>query len=490
MKTLKWSFVLGLLFCSFPALSVSANIVCNVLDFGADPSGQTITTQPIQAAIDSCHRAGSGSVILPPGVYLSGTLELKSHVALVIDKNAVLLGSANLQDYPIKRPRRKSYTDNYTCRSLIYAENTTDIVISGQGTIDGQGGKFPTIRHPYEVRPYIIRMVECRHIVVKDLLLQNSAMWVQHYLACTDVDIRKITVKCRSANFNNDGLDIDGCDRVTVTDCFIDSEDDGIALKSTLPKSCNNVSISHCTITSLSNAIKCGTESNGGFQNIRICDCHIYDTYNSGIALEIVDGGVMNNVIITNITMNKVNNPLFIRLGNRARPWSDSTGQPDVGSMRNIILSNIIATDVGGYREEHSYRKLIDRFDAHVPASITGLADQPIRNITLSNILFEYQGGGKYMDHDVNLQNKEKEYPEYAMFGQLPASGLYCRHVEGLNLSNISLSLEEKDERPVLHCQDIVDLFCNGFSAPQTADKNWYYGKNVTARQKEYAAKP
>ena len=445
----------------------------NILDYGAINDGKTINTQAIQQAIDACSNGGNGTVYFPAGKYLSGTLYLKSNVTLFLDKNAVLLGSTDLADYPETIPDYRSYTDNYTTRSLIYAEKQDHIKITGQGTIDGQGQLFPPERHPYHKRPFMIRMIECEHIVIENVTIQNSPMWVQHYLACTHLDITGITVKSRGANFNNDGLDIDGCHHVRISDCFIDSEDDAIVLKSTSERACENVSISHCTLTTLSNAIKCGTESVGGFKNIRISDCHIYDNFKSGIAMEIVDGGVMDGVLIDNITMDNVNHPLFIRLGNRARPYTKDAPKPKRGTMKNIIISNVTATRVGRYMEHgHTYRTLEFKFPHHIPASITGLPGQLPENITLENISIQYTGGSPHLDPDMKIPEAETNYPEFDVFGQLPAAGLFCRHVKNLTLENINLSFIEPDDRVSLYCEDVNGLFISNIKENSSALDN------------------
>jgi polygalacturonase len=442
----------------------------NILDYGAINDGKTLNTKVIQQAIDACSNAGNGTVYFPAGRYVSGTLYLKSNVTLYLDQNAVLLGSTDLDDYPQTIPDYRSYTDNYTIRSLIYAEKQHNIKITGQGTIDGQGQLFPPERHPYHKRPFMIRMIECENIAIENVTIQNSSMWVQHYLACTHLDITGITVKSRGANFNNDGLDIDGCHHVRISDCFIDSEDDAIVLKSTSERACENVSISHCTLTTLSNAIKCGTESVGGFKNIRISDCHIYDNFKSGIALEIVDGGVMDGVLIDNITMDNVNHPIFIRLGNRARPYTENAPKPGVGTMKNITITNVVANRIGRFMEhDHAYRTLRFKFDHHVPASITGLPGHAPENITLSNISIQYTGSSPYLDPGMEVPEAETLYPEFDVFGQLPAAGLFCRHVKNLTLENINLSFIEPDERVSLYCEDVQGLFLSNLKENSTA---------------------
>jgi hypothetical protein len=220
------AFVLTLCGC----LGASATpVLYDIRDYGAEPDGETLCTQAIQEAVDHCAGSGGGVVYLPPGRWLSGTIVMKSGVTLQLDAGCTLLGSRDLAQYPPMVPAYRSYTDVYTDKSLIYAEKAERIAITGRGVIDGQGDAF---HGPYKVRPYMIRLIGCRDVVVEDVTLCNSPMWVQHYLACDDVRIDGVTVRSR-VNLNNDGIDIDSCRRVLVTRCNIDSGDDAIVLKST-----------------------------------------------------------------------------------------------------------------------------------------------------------------------------------------------------------------------------------------------------------------
>ena len=241
---------------------------------GAAGDGTRLDTRAIQGAIDACARAGGGAVRFPPGRYLSGSIFLRSRVTLHLEAGAVLLGSAKLQDYPETVQKFRSYTDNYTAKSLIYAEGVEDIAITGRGAIDGQGAAF---EGPYKVRPYTIRIIECRNVFVEGVTMRDSPMWMQHYLACEGVHIRGITVRSR-VNRNNDGIDIDCCRNVRISDCDISSGDDALCLKSTATLPCRDVAITNCLISSACNGLKMGTETNGGFENIVISNCTVYDT--------------------------------------------------------------------------------------------------------------------------------------------------------------------------------------------------------------------
>ena len=421
--------------------------VFDVREQGAAADGAQLATKAIQAAVDACAKAGGGRVYFPPGRYLSGTVFLKTGVALELEAGAVLLGSKNLADYPDAIPAFRSYTDTYTRKSLIYAEKVDNVAILGRGRIDGQGAAF---KGPYLVRPYMIRMIECRNILIQDVTIVDSPMWVQHYLACDDVVIRGIKVSSR-VNANNDGIDIDCSQRVRISDCDIDSGDDAIVLKSTASRPTRDVVVSNCTLTTFCNALKLGTESNGGFENIAVSNCTIFDTRLAGIAVEMVDGGVLDRVSFSNIVMNKVGAPIFVRLGNRARPFVEGGPKPGMGKLRNLSISNVQATGAG-----------------KTGCSITGLPGYPAENITLDNIRLSFVGGGTAADAQRKIEEFADKYPEYRMFGTLPAYGFFCRHARNLTLRNVETRFETPEARLGLVSDDVEGLrlidcgFANG----------------------------
>ncbi len=415
----------------------------NVREQGAGGDGERLDTKAIQQAIDACAGAGGGTVYLPPGRYLCGTIFLKSHVGLYLERGAVLLGSKNLEDYPVTVAQYRSYTDNYTQRSLLHGENLEDVGLAGGGVIDGQGASFQGL---YKVRPYLLRLVGCRRVAVSEVTLKDSAMWVQHYLACENVSIRGVTVASR-VNANNDGIDIDCCDRVRIADCDVSSGDDAIVLKSTSARACRNVTIANCVLSTAGNALQLGTESNGGFQNIAISNCAIYDTRLAGLALEIVDGGVLDRVNVSNITMDKVGAAVFVRLGNRARPFQEGAARPGVGRLRNVLVSNVQATGAG-----------------KTGCSITGLAGHAIENVSLENVRIFCEGGGTREDGRRAVPEVPDKYPEFSMFGVLPAYGFYCRHVRKLTFHNVEVYAPKDEERLPLVTDDVEDLTVGGSS--------------------------
>ena len=431
----------------------------DVRDYGAAGDGVKPDTKAIQAAIDACTQAGGGRVYLSNGTFLSGGIKLKNNVALYVEGGTILLASRN--------------KDDYTHRSLVYAEKADNISIAGRGIIDGHGAvskEFPKVRkHP-------IHFVQCKNVKVQDVILRNSTTWIQHYFKCDNLVIDGVTVdsrinpdieKQRYANApgrNEDGLNINSCQQVRISNCVINSDDDGIVLKSTSLRPCRNVTITNCIVSSNASAIKFGTESGGGFQNITVGNCTIYDTRNSGIALEIVDGGTLDRINISNITMRNVKgSAIFIRLGNRGRLY-ERKEKPGVGKVRNIMISNVQASEVGGWIEPVGKRV--------VGCHITGLPGFAVEDVTLSNIRIRFKGGGTAEDANREIPERPEAYPSCRMYGTLPAYGFYVRHAKSIEFHHVDLGFDNPELRPAMVFDDVEDLEIFDFDAESTASTN------------------
>ena len=432
----------------------------NILDYGAKNDTNVVNTEAINKAIMACNSKGGGRVVIPAGQFKSGTIVLKSNVELHFENGSVLLASTDTSDLPRQaQPAYRSQKDPGGWYALIYAEGQNNIRITGYGTIDGQGARQTprlTTGGDLDGRPRNLLLISCSNVLVEGITMLNSGIWNQHYLNCEDVQIHRLKVY-NHCNRNNDGLDIDGCSRVVVSDCIIDSDDDAIVLKSTGQAGCENVVITNCIVSSFTNALKCGTESTGGFRNINIGNCvvkrstskipPIFGRTNigiSGISLEIVDGGIMEGVTVHDIVIEETECPIYVRLGNRARRHIPEAPAPPPGQMRNIQISNITAYNTGNYT-----------------ASITGVHAASIENISLSHLRLVNRGGLKQGDFIANIDSvaeDEKGYPEPTVWKNLPVFGLFMRHVKNVSITDVSLVNMQSDPRPAFAAIDIDHL--------------------------------
>jgi hypothetical protein len=464
-------------------------------EFGAVADGKTLNTKALQKGIDEISDRGGGILTLSNGKYLTGSLRLKSNVTLLIDEEAVLLGSLNPDDYrklEIEDAPVSPKTDDNSKLALLLAHRANNIALAGKGTIDGQGRKLALIidslhhagirvlsnydnwnKRPGETaRPKIINFSECEDVTVKGVTIKNSACWVQSYELCRNLIIDDVRVESR-AFWNNDGMDITDCRNVRITNCDINSADDGICLKSYYPGYyCDSIYIANCYIRTSASAVKFGTASVGGFKNVIIDNITVKDTYRSAIAIETVDGGFIENVLVSNITAVNTGNAIFVRLGHRA-------GEKP-GTIKNITLKNI-KVQVPFGRPDIAYDMrgpALPFFHNQFPSPICGIPGHNIENLTLENIEIIYPGraskGMAYVPlwQLERVPEKIKDYPEYTMFGELPAWGFYVRHVDGIKMKNIKLKLDNEDYRPAFVFDNVQGIQMENIDLPDDKKKH------------------
>ncbi|HJF81993.1 glycoside hydrolase family 28 protein [Phocaeicola plebeius] len=397
----------------------------NVLQQGAVGDGKTLNTKSLQSAIDALHAKGGGQLYFPAGRYLTGSLQLKSNVTLYLEKEAVLLGSTSPYDYPgFSTEKELKVNNDHFDQALIYAEGAENIGITGEGCIDGQGRELA--------------------LTIDSLHVENRAYW------------------------NNDGINISDCKEVRISNCFINSADDGICLKSHNRGAWNDrVSISNCHIISSASAIKFGTESLGGFKNVTIDNIRVKDTFRSAIAIESVDGAEIENVQVSNVHAVNTGNAIFIRLGHR------SGEQP--GYLRNVTIKDVYV-EVPFGRPDINYDlrgPAVTFFHNPFPSSISGIPGHDIENVKLENIEIVCPGratrGMAYMSVSrlKDVPENEKGYPEFTMFEELPSWGFYVRHVKGIQMHNIKLRLQEDDFRPAFVFDRVSDVRLSDISLPE-----------------------
>jgi len=463
--------------------------------FGAVGDGQALDSPAINRAIAAAVAAGGGTVWLPAGRYLSFSIRLYSRVALHLDAGAVLLAAdparhGGTYDLPEANPHDlyQDFGHSHWQNSLIWGDGVTDIAITGPGLIDGAGltakgpgakwakrkGYFPesmagmsaaelAAEDPDEalmrgLGNKAIALKNCRNISLRDFSILKGGHFA---ILATGTD--NLTIDNLRIDTDRDGIDLDGVRHVRVSNCQINTpNDDALVLKSSgalgVARATEHVAISNCHVSGfdlgtmldgtygrtqqvspdrdrVTGRIKLGTESHGGFRNIVISNCTVERS--RGLALETVDGGVLEDVSISNITMREVTTAaLFLRIGARLRAPAGTMPGP----MRRIRFAHITAYDV----------------DPRYASIIAGLPEQPIEDVTLQDIRITYAGGlGAVTDP---VPEKPDAYPEPSMFGTLPAYGLYVRHARGLHLRDIHLSTLAPDGRPAVWLEDVAGV--------------------------------
>jgi len=477
MKNFILSLSLLALASSLNGQKANPESVYNVKSFGAIGDSITMDTKAIQAAINACTEKGGGTVWIPAGKYHIGTIRLKSNITLSLDYGAYLLGSQDIADYDTDLPKARE--GNAEC--LIFAEHATNITIEGLGVIDGRGTHiaFPRMGENRKrlPRPRLMRMENCSKLTFSGLTFKRPAFWGIHLVDCKDIRFNGVTVRFRNNNYNNDGLDLDGCHNVLIENCDIEAGDDAICLKSSLHP-CRNIVVRNCTASSNTSALKFGTSSSGGFIDVKVTNCHFYDSPMGAIKLQLVDGGRLENVDISRIVMEDVGNPIFIRLGNRGNNYiknMENKGVP-VGTLKNVRISNLVAEVTVETPEEEAkavYKK-IDLAKQNLdpeklaekqksrsgPIMITGIPGHYVENVTLENIEITYPGGGSQGDAERVVPEDENRYPEQFFFGVLPAWGAYIRHAKNITFKNVKLTTRNPDKR-VMIVLDYVEGFVN-----------------------------
>jgi polygalacturonase len=436
------------------------NIISKSSD-GHIVSTGTIGTDDLEVLNDSrdyCHAnyPNGATIAILNGSYTISTFEfLYSNLTLYLKKGVVVEGDTTLSSYPVREYGFPSYTDNYVNRSMFWAQDVSNIAIVGEGELDGNGEHTNFNNTQLLVRPFIVRFCNVTNFRVggtsESLKIYNAAMWTQHYLNCSNgilskqtIDTNKYGTSVTYRNANLDGLDIDCCNNVMVSEIDAKVGDDAICLKASGPRDCGNITISECTLSSAKAALKFGTETNGGFQNIVASDINIYDSI-CGFGLTTVDGGNTYNIQIHNINMYDVNTPFYVRLGIRNRSYGHGSTVTTDSKIKNVVLRDI---SVSGPRSK-DYTSYISGYAASTVGRINGLS--------LSNFqLIDHPGGGTATDAIIIPPELTNSNPSESMFGTLPAHALYVRHVVDSSFQNLVINqVLSNEDRPVAIFDDL-----------------------------------
>jgi polygalacturonase len=443
----------------------------DIKTFGAKGDGVTLDSPAINQAIDAAKAAGGGIVQIPAGNYLSGSIHLQSHVAIHFSPGATIVATNDPAAYDEPEPNQwdklQDYGHSHFHNSLIWGENLEDISITGPGRIWGKG----LVRSQRAPQPGdTVRRVGNKALVLKlcrNVVLRDFSILMGGWFGILATGVDNMTISNLKIDTNRDGMDIISCRQVRISDCTVNSPyDDGICLKSDyslgFARACENITIVNCQVSGYDNGtlldgtyqrkqvynnaganagptgrLKFGTESNGGFKNITISNV-VFD-YCRGLALETVDGGLLEDVSISNVTMRDIQNaPIFLRLGSRLRA---PEGTP-TGALRRVSLSNFVV-----YNADPRYASII-----------SGVPGHDIEDVKLNNIRIFYAGGGTRAQAALEPKEEEKGYPEPRMFGDIPAYGFFIRHVKGIELNDVHISYVKEDMRPAFHLQDVKDV--------------------------------
>ncbi|MBR2930673.1 MAG: right-handed parallel beta-helix repeat-containing protein [Clostridia bacterium] len=438
----------------------------NIKDYGAVGDGSTLDSHAIQIAIDAAGGAGGGTVYIPEGKYLCGTMHMRSNVHVWLDKGATILGSKDHTDFdPYEdNPSNALYQDrshSYFHHSLFHADGANDIAITGYGKIDMQSAwedlEFTEFGDGEEKGvkwcrgAKAIAFKECTNVVIRDLVIRHVTDLAVYVAGCENVTISGLNIFTHV-----DGISPDSCKNVTISDCIVDSGDDAIVPKCSYTlgrfKAMENLTISNCTCRSSASAIKFGTESNSAYINTTVTGCTVYDTGLEGIFIMTSDGARVEGLSISNVTLKNVAQPIAIIVTDRARGPEGTK----VGSISNVAISNVIIT--GPYWDEvvetmaqnsaDYYSNSLTKPFIPMPIFISGLEDSVIRNLSLSNVIFDAPGGGREEDRSVFIPEVRTEYPMVLSYASVaPAYGMYARFVDGLRLYNVAFSTVKPDAR-------------------------------------------
>ncbi|WEA01135.1 glycoside hydrolase family 28 protein [Mucilaginibacter sp. SJ] len=438
--------------------------VYNIRDFGAKGDGKSLDTAAVQAAIDTCNKEQGGTVMVPAGVFVIGTVELKSNVTLHIAAQGKLLGTADGRQYRAcdTIPLDIGWTMNDGNVGLIFAVNADNITIEGNGIIDGQGAQFRSdtkgVLPPAGItgnhRPYHLLFYQCKNLTVRNISLINSAYHSVRVCLCSYVKMEGLFIRGKVVH-NNDGFHFIGSTYVHVTNCDVQCQDDACALFG----SCKFVTVSDCSFSTRWSVFRFG---GGEAENITVSNCLIYETYGCPIKMRCSPGSRFENISFSNLVMKDVTGPISIGLGIQKSSVNKTTDTP--GIIRNISFNNIQATVVKPVPlRDSEFASKYNPGEIFSCVTLNAMDDVFLENISFDNVHITFPGGGT--TEQAAVRDVPKVAGEYYEIGIPPAYGMYARNVQGLSLHNIRFATASPDQRPALILDNVEDATINGLSA-------------------------
>jgi len=406
-------YYVPLFFLIYPS-SYSEHI--NLRDFGASGNANTVDTQFIQKAIDAAAEK-SCTLVIPSGMYLTGSLHLRSNIHIYLEPGAVILGSQKKEDYDpfeeLNFPNDADHETSFFHHSLLWGEDIENVFITGFGTINSNFTK--------RGGPKALAFKRCKNIRIEGITIRNCPNYSISLLGCEQVTIDKVQI----LNGYADGIDPDSCQFVFISNCHIETVDDAIVPKSSFSlgyrRPCTDITVTNCYLSSRCNGFKLGTESGADFKRITFSNSVIRGLITaqkpgiSGVSIESVDGSHIEGITVTGIVMDWVRSPIFIRLGNRGKDGATSPG-----SIKGVTINNIVATRASN------------------PNIIAGIPNYPIENVLIQNVSCSFSGSNPLRPINEPVPEEIDRYPEALMFGALPSYAFYIRHAKGVQLQNIS----------------------------------------------------
>jgi len=465
--------------------------VYNIRDFGAKGDGTTLDTAAIQAAIDACNKDQGGTVLVPAGVFVIGTIEIKSNVTLHIAAQGKLLGSADGKQYHAADaiPLRGDSTLADGNVGLIFAVNAENITIEGPGTIDGQGAQFrspergvpPPSGRGGAQRPYHLLFHRCKNLTVRDIFLYQSAFHSVRIIQSQYVKLDGIRIYNR-VNHNNDGFHFISAEHVHLSNCTVECQDDACALFG----SCKFVTVTNCSFSTRWSVFRFG---GGVAENITVSNCLIYETYGCPVKMRCGPGSRFENISFSEIVMKNVTGPISIGVGPQQRrtasqPGASPGSQPNAsegntqaepgqsqpGVVRNVSFRGIHATVV--VPQQFADVPFTSGYNPGEIKSCIGLngVEGSLENISFDDVHVKFPGGGTA--EEAAVRDVPKIVGEYYQAGVFPSYALYARNVRGLTLNNIRFEVDtaQPEARPAVVFDHVDDAAVNGFSAQGTKD--------------------
>jgi hypothetical protein len=437
MRKVFYLFFLLISYTGYGQLSI------DVSSLGAVGDNSTVNTTIIQKAVDSVSNYGGGEVVINNGTYITSTIVLKSNVTLRVTSGTTLKALPNNSDYPDIPYNVRSWSDTYTQKSLIFAEDAKNIRITGGGTIDGNGLQLGYLSVSKNFRPFGLRLHEVDSLTIDSITLRQAPQWMGHITGCRHVHINAIKIYNQCFG-SNDGIDIDCCRDVLVENSDFDTNDDCLPVKTHSDSICRDVLVRNCTMATYERAVKVGNESLGPLVNIRFQDITVHPSSFplptvplNAIYCAIADGGSADSIFIERINVTTPSQTsVFVRLCNRGNQFDSLAPPPTVKYLRNVWFKDITAVS-----------------STTIPCSVTGIPGHPAENIHFKNVVITVPGNGPVGTS--SQPEMETTRPECNIWGNtLPSYGLYVRHVDGLTLDSFCVIAQAADVRPLYYFED------------------------------------